>query len=214
MLQLRRGDAAAARAAAQQAVEADAQLPIARAALSRALVAGGAELDRAIALAREAHAAHPYDPDFAWALGAAHLKRGQAKTAFESLRPALGGYSPARPGYAELAWDAAQALDRDGRRDSAQLAANIALSSVLGRKPEPAWIERARAIALGRAPRPEQTASAPAPAEAQDGTPAAPPDAAKAEAAEAPPAETAATASPPSAPAVEAPTATEPPARP
>jgi predicted Zn-dependent protease len=142
-----RGDAAGAAAAHQQAIEADPALAIARASLARALATSGGDAERALALAREAHAARPADPDFAWTLGLAHARRGQSKAAFEALRVAVGSYPVERRGYAELAWNTAQALERAGDRGAARGAAQAALAWASARQGEPGWLASARALA-------------------------------------------------------------------
>jgi tetratricopeptide (TPR) repeat protein len=215
----KRGDAAGARAAAEQAHQADPDLAIARATLARALAASGGDLDRAATLAREARAARPDDPDLAWTLGVVHLRRGQGKTAFEVLREAIGSYPPERPGYPELVWNAAQALDRAGDRTLAMRGAQIAIYANGDRKPEPSWLASARALAEPRAAKPAASAAAPAPtasAPAPSETEPAPPPAAANDATSA----TTASAPPPSsqsatpdaaAPTTPAPEAAEPP---
>jgi tetratricopeptide (TPR) repeat protein len=183
MLRSDRGDHAGARAAAQEAVQADPNLPIARGTLALALGMPGGDLERAAVLAREARAARPHDPDLAWTLGLTHLRRGQGQTAFEVLREAVGTYPTERPGYAALLWNAGQALERAGERDAALDAARMAINANGDRKPEPSWLAQARQFVEPRAPKPEpkpeqETAAAPAPAAAPaESVPPAPPTA-------------------------------------
>lgn len=147
MLRAARGDPAGAVAAHEQALAADAASPIARAALARSLAAQGQNLDRAVSLAREARAARPGDPDFAWALGLAHLRRGQAKSALESLGGAAGIHPVERPGFPELIWNAAQALERAGDRSAAIHTADMALALAKHHGASDAsWTASARAL--------------------------------------------------------------------
>jgi len=155
-LRSERGDRAGAIAALQRAVASDPSLPIARAALARALAANGQDLDRALALAREAHDARPHDADIAYAYGFVELKRGQGRTAFETLGPAIGSYAIERPGYGELLYTAALALEKAGEREGARRGAAIALAHAGDGDPGPSW--KAGAKALATPPRPKDDA--------------------------------------------------------
>jgi tetratricopeptide (TPR) repeat protein len=171
MLRETRGDRAGAVASHEKALAANPASPLARASLARALAAQGQSLDRAVSLAREARAARPNDPDFAWALGLAHLRRGQEKSAIESLGGAAGTYPVERPGFPELIWNAAQALDRAGDRSAAAHTADMALALAKHHGPQTApWMASARA--LNAKPAAAKTASATTPAATDAATPA------------------------------------------
>lgn len=153
MLREARGDHAGAIASHERALAANPASAIARASLARALAVQGRSLDRATTLAREARAARPNDPDFAWALGLAHLRRGQAKSAIESLGGAAGSYPVERPGFPELIWDAAQALERAGDRSAAGHTADMAIALAKHHGLEDAaWVASARAMSARAAP--------------------------------------------------------------
>lgn len=174
MLREARGDRAGAIAAHEQALAANPASSIARASLARALAAQGQSLDRAASLAREARAARPNDPDFAWALGLVHLRRGQGKSALESLSGATGIYPVERPGFPELIWNAAQALERAGDRSAAAHTAEMALllADHHGLK-DAAWMTAARG--LGAKPTSAKKAEAAPPASAPAAAPVAAP---------------------------------------
>jgi len=186
-----RGDRAGAIAAHQSAVEADPALPIARAALARALATSGQQLDHALALAREAHAARPHDMDIAWALAVAHLKRGQGEAALEALGPAIGSYPIERAGYGELLYTAALAFEDAGERVAAGRGAAIALGHVDERAAAPSWKAPAQALRARMEPKPKP------PEVAQETAPA------NAEATPAPTTPAAATPPLPNAPAID-----------
>ncbi len=150
-LQSARGDRAGAIAAQQRAVEADPSLPIARAALARALAANGQDLDRALSLAHDAQAARPYDADIAYAVGLVELKRGQGRAAFDTLGQSIGSYPVQRAGYGELLYTAALALEKAGERESARRGAAIALQHADG-DPGPSWKAGAKALVARAAP--------------------------------------------------------------
>ena len=158
-LHTERGDHTGAIAAHQKAVETDAGLPIARAALARSLTAAERDPERALTLAREASAARPSDPDFAWTLGLAHAQRGQYKASYEALRLAIGSYPIERRGYPELVWNTAQVLDRYGDRVGASRAAKVALALASQAKVEPSWRRHAQALAEGERPKVAATAA-------------------------------------------------------
>ena len=160
-VRLARGDRAGAITALQQAVDADPSLPIARAALARALATAGQQLDRALDLAREARAARPHDADVAWSLGIAYLRRGQAKAAFEVLRDATGAYPVERDGYGEIFLNAAEALEGEGERDMARTAARIALAHAGNQEPSPSWKAPAKALLARLEPAPQRDAGKP-----------------------------------------------------
>lgn len=151
MLREARGDRAGAVASHERALAADPSSAIARASLARALAVQGQGLDRAVSLAREARAARPNDPDFARALGLAHLRRGQGRSALESLGGAAGSHPVERPGFPELIWNAAQALELAGDHGAASHTADMALALAAhhGLK-DAAWMASARALTARR----------------------------------------------------------------
>lgn len=195
MLRESRGDRAGARAHFQKAIEADPNLVVARSSLALSYAGSGDNLDQALALARAARAARPNDPSIADALGLVHLRRKQPSAALDVLGEAAGTYSVWSPGYAEVLFHTAMALDANGDREAANHTAKIALAIVGDRKPEPAWVSNARAVIARSKPEPK-----PAPTGTPTPAPGAAP-AADAAAADAP----AAAATPTPAPATTPP---------
>lgn len=209
MLRESRGDRAGARSHFQKALEADPNLAVARSALALSYTGSGENLDQALALARAARAARPNDPTIADTLGLVHLRRGQASAALDVLAEAAGTHSVWSPGYAEVLFHTAMALEAHGDRASANHTAKIALAVFGDRKPEPAWVSNARAVVARSKPEPKA-----APAGAPTAAPAKPTAAAPA-ATDAPAAaETPAAAPATTPPASETPSATPPPESP
>jgi tetratricopeptide (TPR) repeat protein len=171
-----RGDRAGARTHFQQALEADPKLAVARSALAMSYVATGENLDQALTLARAARAARPNDPAIADTLGMVHLRRGQSSAALDVLAEAAGTHSVWSPGFAEVLYHTAMALEATGDRATAQRAAGVALVVAGDRKPEPAWFTNARAIVARSKPAPKPApAPAPTPTVAPNPTAATPP---------------------------------------
>ena len=137
--------------------------PIAsRIALALVLAAGGKpnQLERAAALAREAHAARPRDPQAAEALGVVLLASGKPGDAIDPLRTALGAW-PAGTDTGQVRYHLALAYERTGQRASAHAQAQAAAASAARIKPEPGWAREARELAARLAPKSEKRSSVP-----------------------------------------------------
>ena len=152
-------------------------------------------LERALALAREARAARPCDRYAVHALGVVLLLRGQTADALDPLRAAVGAWPVDAPDLGEVRYHLALAYEKSGQRDAAHELAQAAADSAAKARPEPAWARDARALAArvappkerlaplvshkdaGAAPEPEPSAGAaeqPAGSQASTGAPAAP----------------------------------------
>jgi tetratricopeptide (TPR) repeat protein len=152
-----RGDRAGARLQFQKALEADPNLAVARSSLALSFVAGGDDLDQALALARAARAARPSDPGIADTLGLVHLRRGQPSAALDLFAEAVGTHPVWSPDFAEVMFHAAMAFEANGQRENAQSTAQVALAMAGDRKPEPPWVAHARGVVARSKPAPAAT---------------------------------------------------------
>ena len=159
-----KGDAARAQQRFEEALRDPAVPTASRVALSMALASGGkgGSLERAVALAREAHAARPQDPYPSDALGLALLLSGKAHDAIAPLTAALDGWPPGVDA-GEVRYHLALAYERAGDRDLAHAQATAAVNAAETHKPDPSWARDARQLAARVAPKPLREAATPSP---------------------------------------------------
>ena len=106
------------------------------------LARSGGDLDRALALAEEAHRSAPAAPEVVDTLAVVRLRRGEARQALALLDATLAA-APDAP--AVLSLRRAEALLALGRREEARRALDRALSGL--RPPLPGWTDGAEKLA-------------------------------------------------------------------
>ena len=175
------GDRARGFEAYEAALRAEGAPNASRIAVALGLAASGkaGSLERAAALAREAHAARPGDPFAADALGLVLLASRKPHEAIGPLGVAVGSWPPG-PDAGEVRYHLALAYEGDGDPTAAEAQARTAAATAPPRKPEPSWARDARQMVARLAPKSQklslsQTASTPASSDAESAAAPSPP---------------------------------------
>jgi tetratricopeptide (TPR) repeat protein len=106
----------------------------------------GGDLDRALSLARAAHASLWYSPDVADTLGVVLVARGDHAEAVEVLRQAVEAYPEGDPRRAQTRYHLARALAGSGDRAEARKELHTALGAAEKLKLKDAWVQAARSL--------------------------------------------------------------------